>query len=246
MIQRLGWAAAGTVLGFIIGGIGPRLLLADLEAEQDRLRVALALAEQQASPSRPRAMLPVPGMSEVFEPRSTPSPSSSSSTARPDGPPTQPDTGAPDPDAAPILPDDNGGGGLDPASIQEEFNLAVDAQRLRANQSRAALAEQADLDDAELEELDLVLEDMNAALAAYGEDLMSLALSGEEPDPEQMLGLTHEVTGILYGAQNQVNDLIGADALADTDPSARQVWNHIDLEVFRDAVEDMAALEGGR
>ena len=84
-----------------------------------------------------------------------------------------------------------------------------------------------------------MVEDMNAALAGDGEDLMALARSGAEPEAEDMLALTHEVTGILYDTQTQINDLVGADAMAEMDPSSRQAWNHVDLEVFRGVVEEM-------
>jgi hypothetical protein len=128
---------------------------------------------------------------------------------------------------------------LDPEDIQGQFDLAVDAQDLRADQSRSALQEQADLTDEEMEVFDTMVADMNNALAEYGEELMELALSGEEPEAEEMLGLTHEVTGILYDTQSNINDLVGMDGMADTDPSARQAWNHVDLEVFRGVVEEM-------
>ena len=232
----------GVVVGFLLGGLAPRIQAADLEAERDQLLLDLALAQSKAgSGGRARPMLPVPGMNEVFEPRSAPQP------AAPDGGKDTGDNNGPDGEPEPWTGEEGepfvDPQPIDPASITEEFNLAVDAQRLRASQSRAALAEQADLSDAELEEFDLIMDDMNAALAAYGEDLMALALSGEEPSAEEMLGLTHDVTGILYSAQTQVNDLIGADGMADADPGARQVWNHLDLEVFRDAVEGMAEAE---
>ena len=42
----------------------------------------------------------------------------------------------------------------------------------------------------------------------------------------------------LY-TQADINDLVGLDGMADADPSARQAWNHVDLEVFRGVVEEM-------
>ncbi|MEC7947341.1 MAG: hypothetical protein VX265_07205, partial [Myxococcota bacterium] len=72
-----------------------------------------------------------------------------------------------------------------------------------------------------------------------GDALLDIALSGEEPEPEQMLILTHEVTGILYDSQTAVNDLIGTEGMDEADPTVRQVWNHIDLVVFRDSIEGM-------
>lgn len=94
------------------------------------------------------------------------------------------------------------------------------------------------LSDEDMFELDNIVEEMNMALAEYSDALMDTALSGEEVELEDMLGLTHEVTGILYDDQTAVNDLVGADGMEETAPPARHVWNHIDLSVFEDRVAD--------
>ncbi len=230
-MKQFVFAAVGIVIGFVLGGIGPRM---DLTVLQDKLTAAqaeLALAQQQSRGGR-RPSLPVPGMSEMFSP-----PDNIEAPEEPE------DLEAPDEGDGPeVLVVDTGmpeAFAPGPEDIAEEFDLAVDAQRLRAAQSRAALAEQADLSDAELDEFDSIVSDMNAELAEYGDVLMDIALSGEEPEAEEMLGLTHEVTGILYDTQTAVNDLVGSEGMESADPSARQVWNHVDLEVFRDTVDSV-------
>jgi len=239
-MRQVGWAALGIVGGFLVGGLSPRLEVTALKEEVSTLSEQLFEAQQNAIGGGGRgSMLPVPGMSEMFEPAPAPQ-RQRARTEQPDG------SGDPDAVEPLVEPVDTGFvpeeiGGPSPQSMAEEFDLAVDAQRMRAQQSRAALQEQAGLSDEDMESFDLMVEDMNGALSAYGEDLMALALSGEEPEAEEMLGLTHEVTGILYDTQAQINDLVGLDAMADTDPSARQAWNHIDLDVFRGVVEDMGA-----
>ncbi len=223
------FAAIGVVLGFVLGGIGPRVDLTVLQDKLTATEAELALAQQNGRSGR-RPSLPVPGMSEMFSPPDDDFEEPEdveASTEEGEAEVLVVDTGMPEAFAA------------GPEELAEEFDLAVDAQRLRAAQSRAALAEQADLSDADLDEFDNIVSDMNAELAEYGDVLMDIALSGEEPEAEEMLGLTHEVTGILYDTQTAVNDLVGTDGMEAADPSARQVWNHVDLEVFRDTVNSV-------
>ena len=231
-MKQILFAALGVVIGFVLGGIGPRMDLAVLEAKLDETRAELALAEQQ---SRRRPSLPVPGMSEMFAP----------SEDLDDEPEREPDEDRRDDDVErdDLAPATDSGlveeRPLTAEDIAEEFDIAVDAQRMRAAQSRTALQEQAELSDEEMVEFDNIVDDMNEALAEYGDSLMEIALSGEEPEAEDMLGLTHEVTGILYDSQTAVNDLIGTSGMDETDPSARQVWNHVDLGVFQDNIDAM-------
>ena len=223
------FAAIGVVLGFVLGGIGPRMDLTVLQDKLTATEAELALAQQNGRSGR-RPSLPVPGMSEMFSPPDDDFEEPEdveASTEEGEAEVLVVDTGMPEAFAA------------GPEELAEEFDLAVDAQRLRAAQSRAALAEQADRSDADLDEFDNIVSDMNAELAEYGDVLMDIALSGEEPEAEEMLGLTHEVTGILYDTQTAVNDLVGTDGMEAADPSARQVWNHVDLEVFRDTVNSV-------
>lgn len=235
MMRQAGWVALGLVGGFLIGGLSPRMEAAALRQEQAAMADALAEAQRNAIGGRRGSALPVPGMSEMFE-DSRPEPEPRPRPRRPEvtAPPGD-DTAPPEP----VVIDTGDFIAPEPRDRIADYNLAVDAQRARARQSRAALQEQADLSDDEMEAFDLMVEDMNAALAGYGEDLMALALSGAEPEAEDMLALTHEVTGILYDTQTQINDLVGADAMAEMDPSSRQAWNHVDLEVFRGVVEEM-------
>ena len=222
------FAAMGIVIGFVLGGIRPRMELAELQTELSETRAELADAEPQ---SRTRPSLPVPGMSEMLAP----------AEGRDDDPGSDADIDDAedaDPDEATQQADADEDEAVTADNLAEKFDLAVAAQTVRAAQSRAALQEQAGLSDEDMVEFDNIVEEMNMALAEYSDPLMDIALSGEEPEAEDMLGLTHEVTGILYDYQSAVNDLVGDDGMEETDPLARHVWNHIDLSVFEDSVAD--------
>ena len=200
------------MLGFVLGGLKPR---ADLHDAVDVHAQELA----EACPDRPRSRV-LPGIGEILPDLSEP--------------PKKDNQDEGTPDALNIeLSSPNSGQNEEVEDVSQQFDLAVDAQNLRAAQSRQALAEQADLTDEDMAELDDIIASMNDDLAYYGEDLMDMALS-QDPDPTDALGLTHDVTGVLYESQLALDDLVGD---ADVDDEARMVWNHLDLEVFRDAVD---------
>ncbi len=232
------WVLPGLLLGFLLGGLQPRSQLAELESEVQRLK------DEQIRDSRRaarRSPLSVIGLDRAGAGGEDPPPDELSLADEPsedEGEPTagmvveQADSGVP------------GNEATAPQDLGEEFDLAVQAQQLRRDQSRAALIEQADLDAQEIERLDEIALAMNERLGAMGEDLLSMMDSvnaNEEPDTREILGLTHEVTGVLYEAQTAMDELIGDSA--EVDSSASEVWNLIDLEVFRGAVE---AAEDGR
>lgn len=233
------WALAGVLLGFVAGGYAPNRELADHQEELARLQDELVKARRQGARRSP---LSVMGLDRAGAPEAPSSPEAvdqgpDGTSSGPDDPPSPPqDTGAaaaPDP-------------GVAPADPMAEFDLAVQAQRVRVEQSRAALIEQAELDETQVAALDQAMAEMNDRLAELGPDLLRLAESGEDPDSRELLGVTHEVTGVLYDAQTELDQVIGEDAVDEVDPQSREVWNYVDLDAFRDTVQAAGGVRGVR
>ncbi|RME28763.1 MAG: hypothetical protein D6798_01645 [Deltaproteobacteria bacterium] len=225
----VGGLAVGVVVGFVLGGIGPRNELARVQDELSATRDELVEVQARLARRNPLEVLGLPdGLSGGGD------------LPRPEGAAPPPERRKPVPEPPPTAPaveDDPGGRPAGPEPGLAEFDAAVEAQRLRKEQSRAALIEQADLDDQEIAELDATIDAMNDRLGALGDELLDLALEGGDPDAPEMLHAVHEISGILYDAQVELDAIIGEDAVDGVDPEAREVWNHIDLESFRDAVE---------
>lgn len=235
------WAVVGVVLGFVVGGVLPRQDLAERDAELARLQDDLVKARRQAARRSP---LSVVGLDRAGAPSAASAPQRQADDQPGSQPPRDPAPSPPrDTGAGPQLDVVEVGGGGDPLA---EFDLAVDAQRLRIDQSRAALVEQADLDDSQVEALDTAVAEMNDRLSEMGEELLDLVESSGEPDSRALLGVTHDVSGILYDAQVEVDEIIGQDAVETVDPQSREVWNYVDLESFRDTVEAAGGVRGGR
>jgi len=228
------WAVGliiGVILGFLLGGIEPRRQLQDRDQRLKGLETELEAARKKGGRG---SFLPLPDLG-VSTPKAR-QPRAADAEATAEDEPGGDRARAPESpeDAAPSAPTEP----PPPPTKEEqlkEFDLAVDAQRVRARQSRAALQEQAGLSDEEMADFDDIVAQMNDDLAVYGDDV--LRWSQEEPDTRDALGVAHEVTGILYENQAALEELVGDDALGDVDEPSRQIWNYVDLDTFRPAVE---------
>lgn len=116
------------------------------------------------------------------------------------------------------------------------FDELSAAQAMRFAASRAALIEQAGLNDEETKAVDQTVKKMNDDLSGYGEEILSQAASDTPPTPSQALGLGHDVTGIMYEGQQQIEKIIGSRA-DKVEPEAMQIWNFVDMERLRPAAE---------
>lgn len=226
--------SVGVVLGFFLGGLAPRRELSARDEEIARLRRELA----NAGSGRTAWRSPVPGLDRVLrEPEngggpSRPLPSAGAASAREDAPgdePAQEPTG----ELERVLDAGTSGDGRPEREREDErlsaFQHAVSIQRVRRMQSRAALAEQAELSDEEMRAVDATLTAMNEELRGYGEELLLLAMSDEPPAARDLLGITHDVTGILHRAQLRLEEIVGPERMANVHASALEIWNFIDL-----------------
>lgn len=203
----------------MLGGLGPR---SDL-AEREETIAAL----QEELDERPRAgwRSPVPGLDRILrEPEVEDGNEGNAEDQEPIAGPTDAGTGAPRwrERLSDRLQNTTAG------ERYSAFERIVSVQNVRRVQSRAALAEQAELTDEELGRVDEVLLEMNQELVAHGEELIFLTMDGEAP-ARDLLGITHDVTGILHRSQVQLEEILGGERAADVEPSALEVWNHVDL-----------------
>lgn len=237
--------AVGIVVGFFLGGIAPRRELVDRDETIARLERELEESDRGGWRS------PVPGLDRILR---DPAPRVALPAARADEPgevrseegSEQAENDAPQLDGgvAPIgwrerwreresTPDER----------LEAFQRAASIQRVRRVQTRAALVQQARLSDEEQAELDAALDEMSSELLGHGEELVSLAMSDEPPSARELLGVTHDVTGILERAQARVEGIVGPERMGAVDPSALEIWNYVDLAQLepaaRDAVEQL-------
>ncbi|MGH7123597.1 MAG: hypothetical protein ACREFI_04440, partial [Stellaceae bacterium] len=180
----------------------------------------LAAAQKKSSPRASQRFFMLPEI--PIPPRATPVPSATASE----------DSDTPeDADASPSP---------SPVDRMAAFKLAVDAQKLRASQSRAALVDGAGLDPAAQAKMDAVIQRMNADLATHADEIaqvMEQVNDGEDPDPLEMLTISRDVSTILVDAQTSFQGVVGnPDGV---DPTATQVWNYVDLSNFQSVIQNL-------
>ncbi|MFK8001636.1 MAG: hypothetical protein AB8H86_18725 [Polyangiales bacterium] len=240
-LTALAALALGLLIGFVLGGVSPRRELVASQQEVVMLEEAL-----EEAPSR-GLRSPLPGFERILRP-----------------PPRDPRDAQATQDTRDGREDERGpvaarrsslgdAGVIAAGSDRDEgdetpyaaFQRAASVQRVRMLQSRAALVEQGDLDDAEVASLDAALQTMNDALVGYGEELILFAEGGERPPPRELLGITHDVTGILQSAQLELEAILGAERAGEVDASALEIWNHVDLELLEPAAHSAMERAGG-
>ena len=224
LVKAVAWIVVGVVVGFLLGGLGPRRELADAKAQISDLESRVAVAEKKASNRTSQGFLGFPAIPEI--PRAAPK---VSATPR-------------DPNASPE-PSPSGS----PFDRMAAFDLAADAQRARAKQSRTALSEAAKLNRKQEDKVDDVIAKMNEQLSKYAAQMASLSTrlnEGQDPDPVELLTLTKDVSGILLESQNSLQEATGNPQ--GVDPSSSQVWNYVDLNIFKDVVQNLPEGSGPR
>ncbi len=282
MFRAIAITALGVVLGFLLGGVGPRRELDELTLEVKQLKRQLERVDQ---PNALRALLPqlLRGRDEEDErptnARGTIAPPTSTGAAQD---PADPGAARAENDrSAVIIRGSEGEAARTPSSIAakgegtatgptatapkaddesdakgarrrgfDELNLArfdqvSAAQAIRFAASRAALIEQAGLSDKETAAVDSTVKKMNDDLSGYGEEILSQASAEEAPSPAQALGLGHDVSGIMYEGQKQIDSIVGERAEG-VDPEAMQIWNFIDMKRLRPAAEKFLPKEAGK
>ncbi len=127
-------------------------------------------------------------------------------------------------------------GPRNPEEMLERFDQLVTAQRMRSAAARSALVEQAGLKPEELQRVDSAVTRMNQKLEGYGQEVITQAASEKPPSPSQALGLGHDVSGILFEGQQELEAVVGGRA-EDVDPKALEIWNYVDVEQWRPYVQ---------
>ncbi len=219
--------ALGLVLGFLLGGIGPRRNLAAAEKKIARLESEAASA---ASPGG----FGLPGLDEMFRPSpaATPPvvavfPVQDAGTTAVVAENVAPAVVAPTPE--PSSPKENPPPSRD---FAQAIAMARDAQDLRRAQALSALVDTADLSTEEQAQLTTQLDKMNRDLAGYTDEVMSMWRSRQRGRDEvpalEALSLAHEVSGVLAESQGTLERIVG-ERRGDVPRESLQIWNFVDL-----------------
>ena len=272
MFRSLALAAACLILGFVLGGLGPRRELHAAKTSLKAQQAACATVGEPHSDGGPLAFLwsRLDAARESGEPQRRGAPDSPAADgAAAVAKRTQHDSvvigqepadetawrlrlGAVRNGLQGVGPRRQGSSSSDgqaadvqegPRTYREGFELAAAGLLARAAQTRSVLQQQANLDAQQLTKVDAVVAKTNDKLAGYGEEFVQAMLDGKRPEPVQSLGFMHDVTGILHDGQVELEDALGPDAVAKVDPEARRIWNFTTLEAMRPVLKDLPLMD---
>jgi hypothetical protein len=144
-------------------------------------------------------------------------------------------SGAEEP-TAPPAPEAPDPGGV-PAEEVAALSAGLDARRAQA---RAALVEQGDLEDDDVDAVDAAMDAMNRALKAQVEAMVRQALETGELDRREMLEFGAEALDIVLEADDAMREALPEDVYDELDPEVVDPFSYIDGST----VEGLAQLEG--
>ena len=127
------------------------------------------------------------------------------------------------------------------AASGEELEIARTALDLRRAQSRAALVEDADPSDEQLEAIDQAWADMNEVLVDLSDELVGMLADGHEPTRRDGMEFAADALDAMLVAEQSIEGLLDAEQLGELEEDALNPFNYIDPGII-DALE---GLDGG-
>ncbi len=209
------------VAGIVLGSWQPRGELLTLRKEADALRV------QAKKPCRAGGASTLSGIFRVPEDGDAPRPERVPSSATPDDAPPPPPA-----DAAPTGP-----AGARTEDAMAAMKATLDARRAQALQ---ALTEQGDLTDAQVGEVDRIMDQMNADLKKAVDAMVDETLAAGEMDRRGMLEFGADALDIVLAADDQMRSTLPKEVFDNVDDQTVDPFSYVSGE----ALESAAKLEG--
>jgi hypothetical protein len=126
------------------------------------------------------------------------------------------------------------------SGAEESLDAALLALDARRAQARAALAEEADLEEGQLAAVDAAVEKMNARITAEVERFVSQTMADGELDRRETMDFAAEALDIVIEADDGIRGAIPAEVYAALDDSAVDPFSYLS----GDALRALMRLEG--
>lgn len=223
-MQRYVILACGLAVGFVVGMGVPREELLRLRRQRAQDAQRLARCDGGEAGGAFGALL------DVARPSRAQTPSSAAidagvvaATAGADGglvasPTASEPAPVDDSDRAPEAPPDRYDGGV-PRGVDDEAEDGARVLDLRAAQARAALREQAGLDDAAMAQLDTITQEMNAELQRrVAASFVRARANGGVVTRRELMEFAADGLDIVLRTDDRMREMLGPDAAASLDP----------------------------
>jgi len=223
-------AVVAMVVGIVLGAWQPRGEMLALRAEVDALKLAGAAPCRNSAARSIRSILrsdaPDLGMDE-----------NGRRTASAQDPTPAPDADGPAPlEGGPEAPE----GPDSPRSTEEMREVMQAGLDARRAQALAALVEQGDLGDDDVEAVNAAMDDMNRALKAEVDAFAEAALADGEVDRRDLMDFAAESLDIVIAADEQLRRALPEDVYGAVDDSAVDPFSY----VSGDTLDALTRLEG--
>jgi len=211
------------VIGIVIGAWQPRGELLAARAEMDTLRA------QAAKPCRGRAADAVTRILRA-EPPTAPKPTPSTTSGTPETPKKE----------GLRIEVGSGDKSEEPRDAEEATDAMRTALEARRAQALAALEEQAELDEAQMNEVASITDAMNAELKTEIDAFVEEAVAAGEVDRRDVMDFAAEALDVVIAADDRMRAAIPAEAYAAADDEAVDPLSFLS----GDTVASLTRLEG--
>ncbi|MCK6516505.1 hypothetical protein L6R46_15805 [Myxococcota bacterium] len=230
-------AAFTFVVGLVLGGVGPRAEVAELQEQIEDLEdndcgpgLRSELAQLLAAGAGRRAPTPPADPALKFgDPEEIAAKNPEVAEAVAEGEAAREEVGAGMSEAA-----------REVASDAEGLQAARTALELRRAQARQALVEGAEPSDAQLERIDAAVDTMNASLSVLADELVATLESGEEPSRRDAMAFAADALDTLINAEDQIYDSLSPEQREAVDEGAIDPFSYVDPAL----VDKLGALSG--
>lgn len=149
-------------------------------------------------------------------------------------PPREPLPDAPLPDQEPVEaePLQEDPGQEPPEDPAQSVAVAKEAMELRRTQARAALLEEADPDDAQVQAIDDAVAAMNASLTDIARDLVETVGQGEEPTRREIMGFAADTLDVLITADDAIHGALDPDQLQSASDASVDPFSYVDPAIL--------------
>ena len=115
---------------------------------------------------------------------------------------------------------------------EEELETVRTALELRRSQARAALIENVQPSDEQLERIDEAVQTMNDTLIALAGDFADIIEHGEEPDRRQIMSFASEALDTMLSTENSMRDVLTKEQLMDIDENALDPFSYVSPDII--------------
>jgi hypothetical protein len=214
-MRLIGVGVFASVLGLVLGGLGPRSEVRALKAQLEEVETCetSGIGRQLASAFQGR---PWQGRGEDTEVRVERAPE------------VQPV--AEGREATPQIQLDFGGedGGPQPEDMEQGMEMMRDAMSLRQTQARAALDEEASPSDEQWDAIDGAIQDMNADLQDLAGELVDTLGSGQEPTRREAMLFAADTLDVMLEADERLYESLTPDQRENMAEDVIDPFAHID------------------